>query len=137
MAEHGASGEREQAGRSGSIQPEPKAAAHGISRQRRSTDFQQPGRKCHPALYAGTKELAVLRYAEGAETSAIVYSLVESARANGIEHFGYLQHVLLQLPYLGKSYSHQEVESLMPWAPYIQQNFKMPNSNAYANTYLD
>lgn len=74
---------------------------------------------------------------KGAEASAIVYSLVESAKANEIEPFAYLQHVLLQLPYLGKSHSHQELESLMPWAPDIQQNFKMPNSNAYTNTYLD
>lgn len=74
---------------------------------------------------------------KGAEASAIVYSLVESAKANEIEPFAYLQYVLLQLPYLGKSHSHQELESLMPWAPDIQQNFKMPNSNAYTNTYLD
>ena len=74
---------------------------------------------------------------KGAEASAIVYSLVESAKANGIEPFAYLQHVLLQLPYLGKTHSHQELESLMPWASYIQQNFKMPNSNAYTNIYLD
>lgn len=74
---------------------------------------------------------------KGAEASAIVYSLVESAKANGIEPFRYLQHVLLQLPYFGESHSHQELESLMPWAPYIQHNFKMSNSNAYTNTYLD
>jgi len=74
---------------------------------------------------------------KGAEASAIVYSLVESAKANGIEPFAYLQHVLVQLPYLGKSHSHEELESLMPWAPYIQQNFAMKNSNAYTNTYLN
>ena len=73
---------------------------------------------------------------KGAEASAIVYSLVESAKANGIEPFAYLQHVLVQLPYLGKSHSHEELESLMPWAPYIQQNFAMKNSDAYVNTYL-
>ena len=73
---------------------------------------------------------------KGAEASAIVYSLVESAKANGIEPFAYLQHVLVQLPYFGKSHSHEELESLMPWAPYIQQNFAMKNSNAYTNTYL-
>ena len=59
------------------------------------------------------------------------------SRANGIEPFAYLQHVLVQLPYLGKSHSHEELESLMPWAPYIQQNFAMKNSNAYTNTYLN
>ena len=74
---------------------------------------------------------------KGAEASAIVYSLVESAKANGIEPFAYLQHVLVQLPYLGKSPSHEELETLMPWAPDIQQEYKMPNSDAYEKCYLD
>ena len=74
---------------------------------------------------------------KGAESSAIVYSLVESAKANGIEPFAYLQHVLVQLPYLGKTHSHEELESLMPWAPYIQQKFQIKNSDAFVNTYLD
>ena len=74
---------------------------------------------------------------KGAEASAIVYSLVESAKANGVEPFAYLQHVLVELPYLGKNHSHEELESLMPWAPYVQQNYKMPNTDAYENTYLD
>jgi len=74
---------------------------------------------------------------KGAKASAIVYSLVESAKANGIEPFAYLQHVLVQLPYLGKSPSHEELETLMPWAPDIQQEYKMPNSDAYEKCYLD
>ena len=74
---------------------------------------------------------------KGAEASAIVYSLVESAKANGVEPFAYLQHVLVELPYLGKNQSHEELESFMPWAPYIQQEFGMTDSDAYVNTYLD
>ena len=74
---------------------------------------------------------------KGAEASAVVYSLVESAKANGIEPFAYLQHVLVQLPYFGKSPSHEELETLMPWAPNIQQEYKMPNSDAYEKCYLD
>lgn len=74
---------------------------------------------------------------KGTEASAVVYSLVESAKANGIESFAYLQHVLVQLPYLGKSPSHEELEILMPWAPDIQQECKMPNSDAYEKCYLD
>ncbi len=74
---------------------------------------------------------------KGTEDSAIVYSLVESAKANGIEPFAYLQHVLVQLPYLGKSPSHEELETLMSWAPDIQQEYRMTNSNAYEKCYLD
>lgn len=74
---------------------------------------------------------------KGAEASAIVYSLVESAKANGIEPFAYLQHVLVQLPSMGKTHSHEELETIMPWTHYIQQNFATKNSNAYTNCYLD
>lgn len=74
---------------------------------------------------------------KGAEASATVYSLVESAKANGIEPFAYLQHVLVQLPYFGKSPSHEKLETLMPWAPDIQQDHKIPNSDAYTKCYLD
>ena len=42
---------------------------------------------------------------KGAEASAIVYSLVESAKANGVEPFAYLQHVVVELLYLGKTNS--------------------------------
>lgn len=74
---------------------------------------------------------------KGAESSAVVYSLVESAKANGIAPFSYLQHALVQLPYLGKSPSHEELETLMPWAPDIRREYQMPNSDAYEECYLD
>lgn len=85
----------------------------------------------------GRKNWLFCDTSKGAEASAVVYSLVESAKANGIEPFAYLQHVLVQLPYFGKSPSHEELETLMPWAPHIQQDHKIPNSDAYTKCYLD
>ena len=57
---------------------------------------------------------------KGAESSAIVYSLVETAKANGIEPYEYLLLVLSMLPYLGKSPAHEELEKLMPWHPAVR-----------------
>ena len=57
---------------------------------------------------------------KGAESSAIVYSLVETAKANSIEPYGYLLLVLSMLPYLGKSPTHEELEKLMPWHPAVR-----------------
>lgn len=74
---------------------------------------------------------------KGAEASAIVYSMVESAKANGVEPFQYLQYVLLNLPYLGASPSHEKLESMMPWALTIQQKCGIKGSDAYTNCYLD
>ena len=74
---------------------------------------------------------------KGAEASALVYSMAESAKANGVEPFAHLQRVLVELPYLGKSPSHEELEDFMPWTPDIQEDCRISNSDAYVNTYLE
>jgi hypothetical protein len=43
----------------------------------------------------------------------------------------------VELPYLGKSPSHEGLEAFMPWTPGIQEDRKIPNSDAYTNTYLE
>ena len=60
---------------------------------------------------------------KGAESSAIVYSMVEPAKANGIDPYDYLFNVLSVLPYLGKSVSHEKLETLMPWSGEVQQRY--------------
>ncbi|MBM6888678.1 transposase domain-containing protein, partial [Pseudoflavonifractor phocaeensis] len=54
---------------------------------------------------------------KGAESSAIVYSIVETAKANNLEPYDYLLMVLSLLPGEGKSPSHETLERLMPWHP--------------------
>lgn len=60
---------------------------------------------------------------KGAESSAIVYSLVETAKANGIDPYDYLFYTLSVLLYFGKSSSHERLETLMPWADEMQQRY--------------
>ena len=60
---------------------------------------------------------------KGAESSAIVYTMVESAKANGVDPYDYLFYVLSVLPYCGKSVSHERLETLMPWSNEVQQRF--------------
>ena len=60
---------------------------------------------------------------KGAESSAIVYSLVETAKANGIDPYHYLFYTLSVLPCFGKSSSHERLETLMPWADEVQQRY--------------
>lgn len=57
---------------------------------------------------------------KGAESSAIVYSIVETAKANGLEPYDYLLMILSLLPSKGKSPSQEELERLMPWHPDVQ-----------------
>ncbi len=48
----------------------------------------------------------------GANASAIIYSLVETAKANGIEPYTWLRHVLEHLP---AASTVNEIEKLLPW----------------------
>jgi len=48
----------------------------------------------------------------GAQASARLYSLVESAKANGLEPHAYLSHLFTELP---KATSAAHFESLLPW----------------------
>ena len=58
---------------------------------------------------------------KGAESSAIVYSMVETAKANGLDPYDYLLYALSVLPYYGKSASYEMLETAMPWSSEVQQ----------------
>ncbi len=53
---------------------------------------------------------------KGADSSAIVYSLVESAKANGLVPYDYLLRLLTILPLMGKSPPNEKLDELMPWS---------------------
>ena len=55
-------------------------------------------------LFAGTPE--------GAAASAVLYSLVESAKANGLEPFSYFRFIFDKLP-LAETL--EDLEALLPW----------------------
>lgn len=71
---------------------------------------------------------------KGAESSAIVYSLVETAKANGINPYDYLFYALSVLPYFGKSPAHENLETLMPWHPEVQTRYGQAASTQSGET---
>jgi transposase len=48
----------------------------------------------------------------GAKASANLYSLIETAKANGLEPYGYLRRLFQELP---KAESIEAIEALLPW----------------------
>ena len=48
----------------------------------------------------------------GADASARLYGLIETAKANGLEPYAYLRHVFAELP---KATTLAEIEALLPW----------------------
>ena len=55
-------------------------------------------------LFSGTPE--------GAGASALLYSLIETAKANGLEPYGYLRHIF-EKPPLARTL--EDYEALLPW----------------------
>ncbi len=55
---------------------------------------------------------------KGAESSAAIYSLLETAKANGHEPYSYLKHVLTEIP---KAESLEDFEKLLPYNTPIQK----------------
>lgn len=54
----------------------------------------------------------------GAETSAIIYTMVESAKANGVNVYQYLKLLLEKQP--NERMSDEELEGLAPWNPEVK-----------------
>ena len=57
--------------------------------------------------------------ANGAQASAMLYSLIETAKANGLIPFDYLNHLLGEIPGDPK-----DIERLLPWNVDLPDNIK-------------
>jgi len=69
------------------------------------------------AFATGRKGWLFADSVEGAEASAIAYSIVEMAKASGIHVFEYIKHLLSKRPHAGMTAD--EFERLMPWNPEV------------------
>lgn len=53
---------------------------------------------------------------KGADASAAVMSIIETAKRNNLDVYGYLTHLLTVLPEWGKNLTDEQLESVMPWS---------------------
>lgn len=57
--------------------------------------------------------------AKGADASALCFSMIETAKRNGLDSFGYLLFLLQELPKLGDEPAREQLERLFPWSDTI------------------
>ena len=62
---------------------------------------------------------------KGAKASAVIYSLVETAKANGLSSRDYLEIVLENLPSLDFRQQPEMLQHLMPWSDYMKARFEI------------
>ncbi|MBB5189001.1 hypothetical protein HNQ57_003300 [Zhongshania antarctica] len=63
-------------------------------------------------LWISSEEGVVQCNTRGAHASAAIYSLIETAKANGLESYAYLREVFTRLPSIS---SDDELQALLPW----------------------
>jgi len=64
----------------------------------------------------------------GATASAVVFSIIETAKGNDLNPFPYLTYVLGKLPNIDLD-NQAEVDSLMPWSSDLPDNCRLPGKN--------
>ena len=74
----------------------------------------------------GRKNWLFSQSMKGAKASAIIYSLVETAKENQLNPFHYLTHVLEQLPLIDLT-NETALDSLMPWSETLPTDCHVPN----------
>ena len=70
----------------------------------------------------GRKNWLFSQTAKGASASADMYSLVETAKANGLDVFEYLSWMFRQITAANHNFTDEFLESLMPWSEKAQKN---------------
>ena len=60
--------------------------------------------------------VSIIDTIHGAEASAVIYSLVETAKANNLKIYEYLKHLLTEIPKHMDDTSMDFLEDLLPWS---------------------
>lgn len=73
---------------------------------------------------------------KGARASAIIYSIIETAKENNLKPYNYLVYLFEQLPNIDINNA-DAIDELMPWSDKLPEDCKMPNKHPDDNNTLD
>lgn len=76
----------------------------------------------------GRKNFLFSKSPKGATASSIVYSIVETAKANGLNTFYYLNYLFEKLPNID-IYNMDQLDVLLPWSDSIPDECRVPNKD--------
>jgi len=76
----------------------------------------------------GRKNFLFSKSPKGATSSAVTYSIIETAKANGLNPFYYLNYLFEKLPNIDLE-NMNELDKLLPWSGSIPEDCKIPNKD--------
>lgn len=65
----------------------------------------------------GKKNWEMIDTINGATSSAIIYSIAETAKANNLKPYEYFEYLLIQIPAYMDDTDRSFLEDLLPWSP--------------------
>ncbi len=68
-------------------------------------------------FYIGKKNWEMIDTINGATSSAIIYSIAETAKANNLKPYEYFEYLLTQIPAYMDDTDRSFLEDLLPWSP--------------------
>ena len=72
----------------------------------------------------GKKNFVMIDTISGAKASAIIYSLVETAKANNLNVYEYMKHLLTVIPNHMDDHNTDFCENLLPWSDSLPEECK-------------
>ena len=71
----------------------------------------------------GRKNFVMIEFSNGAKASAILYSLVETAKANGLNTFEYFNLLLTEIPQHVDDNNLRFLDNLLPCSPLVPVSY--------------
>lgn len=72
----------------------------------------------------GKKNWEVIDTINGAKTSAVIYSIAETAKANNLKPYEYFEYLLTVIPEHMEDTDHSFLEDLLPWSQKLPENIR-------------
>ena len=77
----------------------------------------------------GKKNWVMIDTVARAKSSAIIYSIAETAKANNLKPYDYFEHLLTEIPKHLDDKDRSFLDDLLPWSPGLPENCRKPGKN--------
>jgi transposase len=111
-----------------------QAIAYSLNQWEKLTAFLEDGRleldnnrseRSIKPFVIGRKNWMFANTPRGAKASATIYSLIETAKENGLHPYNYLKHLFEQVPQLPGPLDAESLEPFMPWSASLPADCRM------------
>ena len=87
-----------------------------------------PAERAIRPFCVGKKNWVLIDTINGARASAVLYSIVETAKANDLKPYNYFKHLLTEIPKHMDDTDLEFLEELLPWSGHLPDDCRKKNS---------